>query len=844
MHRVTGATLGTVAIGLVAIFLVAGMVGGGLFGAPHSASGQTAKGSPAGSAGKSTVPLTPAARTYTTTVDLVFTTSGGAPVFPSDTPVPQSFSFYANVTWGSIDNTNTHVWVVVYDLSTSTVFATYTLNGTVTAANVVPFYNNGVSYENYTWLTSLDETTLGCAMVSCADMIPAANDYFAITAFVSENGASMGGGLTNTSVSTYTTLVSTYASVGFITPYAFPYSLSPVPVAVEFYTNISWGYTSNATTSVYLQVQNYFTTTPFANLYFSFNGTVNAANAEGYSSVSGFNGTVAGVQYSYTTWMLTLNNTTLGCATVSCNTTLPIQTAGYQGLPTYLIAWVNESGASAGGLANATGPMASYPDAVILGSTLINAGVNGGPLSYQPLPYVATGWINVSWVNPSVTAGVGNSTVGGYVLIWDSATSTYLGSLTVNNSVNTTLADGVSLMVAANGTAFGVPFQNYTWTWDLNATAASLGANVPYDPLTLWVNVSANGNGYGGVSQYTGLMPFVSAVFVQYPTTVSAVFTSNFSAYMSIPFNVNFTIAVGNAPINAATTSIEVDVTDLSLAGSHHPTGKLITSTFITPADNQTVYTFVVDSSTLACNDPSCLSLAPDVYGVYVYVTVDGTSLPTDGSFAATHISQSFFLITTPLSASLISPAPGASVSVGNVTVSVAYLGSYIAGAVLNIYSSSGSLVFSKSMIELTPGVPVSATWFIGQTGTYPYQIVLTTVYLPTTHVFSGNITVITKGGTVFSNSTQWSNQSAISGLSGAAAGTLLLIVGLIIGMIVAFILAGAVMGRPATTPPQPWEGKPGATGAVAPNTCSVCNKSFSTPEELAAHGKAEHGMQ
>ena len=833
MHRVTKATLGTVVIGLVVVILVAGMVGGSLLGAYHAASGQTAKGS---SSGTGAVPLAPAAQTYQTTIDLNFNTTGGVPALGADTPVPATFSFYTNVTFGAISNATTDVWVTVYPAAGGAQIAHISLNGTVNSHLVASFVNNGVPTANYTWWVTLDKATLGCAATSCADMFLAVGLPVAITVWVTENGASAGGGLASNSVEIDTTMVSTYASVGFITPYAFPYSLSPVPVTVQFYTNISWGYTSNSTTNVTLEVENYFTSLPFAYLNFSFNGTVNATNSNQFSSTAGFNGTVAGVQYSYTTWTMTLNNTTLVCgAVVSCNSTLPIQTDGLQGLLTYLIVWVNESGASAGGLATATGPMAPSYDAVILGSTLINAGVNSAPLPYQPLPYVATGWINVSWVNPSITAGVGNASVGGYVQVWDAATSAYITSLNANNSVNTTLADGVSLMVAANGTAFGVPFQNYTWTWALSATAASLGANVPYDLLDFYANVTANGNSYGGTVQYTGQTELLSTVFVQYPTVVTPTLTSTFSAYMPFPFQVNYTIAVTNAPISPATTTILVNVTSAAVG--------LLTSTAVTPLLGQTNYTFEIDSTTLAC-DAACTDLPQTEYTVSVFVGEIGVGLPTNGSLAQAATSHGFFLIVSPLSATLIAPAPGASVSVGNVSVTVAYVGSYVAGAVANIYSSGGSLVFSHSYIELTPGVPVTATWFIGQTGTYSYSIVMTTVYLPTTHYFNGTIMVITKGGTVYQNVTQYSNQSAISGLSGAAAGTILLVVGLIVGMIVALILARAVMGRPATAPPQPWESKPGTAGAAAPNTCSVCNKSFSTPEELAAHGKSEHGMQ
>jgi hypothetical protein len=832
MYRMTGSTSATVAIGLVAVFLVAGMVGGGLLGAPHSASGQPAKGSPAGSAGNGATFLAPAARTYQTTINLVITTSLG-----SDTPVPQTLSFYANVTWGSIDNTNTHAWVVLNDLTAATHFKTFSLNGTINTAKVVNSVNNGVPYANYTWNTNLNKTTLGCAKVSCADLIPATDDNFAIIVWVSENGASMGGGPATTSMEVDTILVSTYVSVNFITPFAVPYAISSVPLEVQFSTNISWGYTTNATTNVALEVYNFFTITPFAFKFYSFNGSVNATNAAKFTSHRGFNGTVNGVQYSYATWTLVLNKTTLGCATVSCNTTLPIQTVGYQGLPVYLIAWTNESGASAGGQATPTGLTPSLPDATLIGSTMINAGTFDPPLlTYQPLPYVASGWINSTWVNPA--ANKGNSTVTGYVHVIDDVTSALLTSLSLNNSVNTTNTNGVSLSFVKHGngtTPLGTPFVNYTWSIALSATATSLGVNVPYDPLAVLVNATANGNGHGGVKQYTGyqdLFPF-DPVFVQYPTTVSAVFTSTFGAYIPTPFNVNFTLAVTNAPISAATTTITVLVKDLSA-------GTTLSKTTIAPADNQTAYVFAVDAATLACSNPSCSALPQDEFGIAISVAVNGTGLPTNGSVASAAISHSFFLITTPLSASLVSPGLG-SVSLGNVTLTAAYLGSWVAGAVINIYSSTGSLVFTHSIIELTPGVPATNVWFAGTVGTYTYSIVMTTVYLPTTHYFNGTLSVITKGGTVYQNSSTYSNNSVLPGLSGAVAGTILLLVGLIVGMIVALVFGRAVWGgRPTTAPPQAWEGKP-AAGA---NTCSVCGKTFTTPEELAAHGKSEHGMQ
>ena len=322
------------------------------------------------------------------------------------------------------------------------------------------------------------------------------------------------------------------------------------------------------------------------------------------------------------------------------------------------------------------------------------------------------------------------------------------------------------------------------------------------------------------------------------PANVSAstVFTapSPFPAYITLPLVVNFTITVVNSGINNVTTTVIANLTDLS-------SGAMPTSMPMAVGVDQTQYTFKVDSTTLGCNNAACSGLPQDEFSLSVFVGVNNVTQNTSTT------AQPFFVITTPLSASLVSPLNSSAVPTGNVTVAVAYLGSYVAGASVSIFSGK-SLVFTHSVIELVPGVPVPVTWFAGQAGSYNYSIKMTTVYLHTTPAgatstwyFNGTLTVITKGGTVFKNTTTWSNESLISGLSGAVAGTMLLVVGLIVGMIVALVLARLVMSRPTTAPPQPWESKP---GAAAPNTCSVCGKSFGTPDELAAHGKSEHGMQ
>jgi hypothetical protein len=327
---------------------------------------------------------------------------------------------------------------------------------------------------------------------------------------------------------------------------------------------------------------------------------------------------------------------------------------------------------------------------------------------------------------------------------------------------------------------------------------------------------------FGGAAALAPAAP-VNPSVIQINTTYGTI-----APYNTLPFTVNFTIGVTNASINNVTTTVQVNMTDLS---AH---GKVLSTNPQTVTTDQTAYSFVVNSAALSCNNAACIGLPQDDFAINVYVNVNGTNHLTTY--------HPFFVITVPLQASLLAPAAGSAVSTGNVTVSVAYIGSYVAGVNLYIYNTAKTLVFSQNFIELTPGIPASANWFVGQTGTYSYTITINTVYTPNVHNFTGNITVTAKGGTVYQNSTTWTNQTVISGLSGAAAGTLLLVVGLIVGMIVALVLARAVMGRPAQAPPQPWESKPGAPSG--PNTCSVCGRSFSTPDELAAHGKSEHGMQ
>jgi hypothetical protein len=844
MHRVTGATWRAVGIGVVAVFLVVGFVGGFWIAPPHLASGTGA--SAAGSTSSGAVP----ARTYETSVSVGWLTYLGA-----TTPIPQNLSFYANVTWGTISNADTKAWISLYDINSGTYpLGNISLNGTVNSANVWSGNNNGVLMENYTFSGAINSSNSHCSSASCANKLVGPNDTFAITATVVENGASAGGGMATGSDSQFTEIVATFTTATFVSPAAFSYNAIPTVVTVE--TNTSWATTTNTTFKSWLVLYSIVTMT--ASYVYSFNNTINTTNANGFSGTNVFSGYLGGVYYSTEMFTLMLNQTTLSCTTVSCNKTLPALTENfYQGEAFGAAFWVNENGSSVGGTPGFTGPYVAGSTAFASGSTIINAGVFATvsfPTAYQALPFTQTGWLNASWVQNTATAG--NSTFTGYFQVWDLITGHKLATLSINDSANTTNSDGFGLSLVGNGTTpLGTPFVNYTWSLTLNASIG-FGGTVPYDIVYVWANITANGNGFGGVKVNASgpIWGSTTPTLVQYPTTVSGAITTKLPAYVKgVPIPFNFTLAIANAAITPSTVTILLNITDLT-------TGALLSSNPIVPLPGQTVYNESLTSTEFDCFSGTCADLPQNSFQVTVYVTVDGLSTPLivqNGSLAATNLtSPTFFVVTVPLAIELISPAPGASSPVGVVTISAAYQGSFTSGGNITIRNSAGTLVFSHLVVETGTGVfPPNATWFASAPGTYTYSITVTTIYSPNIHYLNGTISVYSQ------STSSYNNNTVIPGLSGASAGTLLLLVGLIIGMIVAFVLGRAVWGgRSSTTPPQQWQGKEGegaAAGAGAgagaggggaaaagTNVCSVCGKSFATPEELSAHASSEHGMQ
>ena len=529
------------------------------------------------------------------------------------------------------------------------------------------------------------------------------------------------------------------------------------------------------------------------------------------------------------------------------------------------------------------------------GSTIYDIGLTNAPVPYTGLPFTLTGVVTVAWTAANLSTlapaaatktSPGNLTFAGGWLdlnytnnsVTDgSFAGKLLDSLSISNSVNTTNAYGVSFVPVlsqmyttsvAHPSVITVPFNSTTYDFSITLNVSNSGwtsSTVQYLPTNLTGYLPFNGNASKATWGVFNPIPpglvdsWSYIVLSQYPTSVAVKITPILPGYVPYGYAQNFTITVTNAQVDPTTTTIFVAITDLTIGVEGASLGigpDFLTSTPVTVVPGQTTYTFTFSATDFACTTLVCLTyesygLIPgptDTYAMQVFVYVDGIGTPvgpgaTNGTYATAFASSSFLSLAIPLSANLASPNPSAVITPGNVTVSVAFSGSFISAVALDIYSPTGALVFAQSFS--TSGT--NATWIVTSPGTYKASVVVTTAYTPITHYFNATLTV-SKVPRIYVNATSYSNATLISGLSSAGAGTLLLVLGLIIGMIVAFILGRAVFGgRAQPAPPQAWEGKPGGQpsgpGAGA-NVCSVCGKSFATPEELAAHGKSEHGME
>lgn len=810
------------------------------------------------------------------------------------TPVPLNVSVDTNVSYGAVSATYTSASLAITYAATGAVWKTIDVSSQLLAGKISNYVLNGVPFADDAWNFTLGASTLGCTLASCAGVIPTNNTLYNLTLTVSEAAgstvaagyawsASMGDSVVTTS------LVSTFASGMITTPAPildetdayFGYALVPVGTTVSFTTNVTWGATTNGTTNVTLVVAG--ASVPVS---LSFNGTVGVTTtaAPYVSSSVDFSGTVGGIAYSAATWTVTLNATNLdaagaACANPSCSNT-------FQSSVVMLEVLVAENGTSVGGgvtadiVGNGGVPyFLALPS--VFGSTIVDATVSTAPAAYQGLPYAESGTLWMSWVPSNLTtlavggaSSPGNATVqgGSFILSYtnDATTDGALAGSTfatysISDSVNTTLAasaTGVSLTpMAGQVYKSGVVPYNYTeyaWTFQLNISS------VPYLDMNLSVNFLANGaiaGNWGNNTSlaiplfgYTTLVPYANV------TTASVAFTQAVPGYMPVyaGYLQNFSIAVTNAQIDPSTTTISVNIGDLSLGVYFGVTSLPVSSTPIAVVAGQTDYNVTLTPSFFQCAVSDCevaasygLPVSPtDLFSFSVAVTVDGVAYPAgpgvaNGTMASGSVTASMFAIAVPASASLAAPNPAKAITPGNVTVSVSSAGTFVEAVVLDIYSSTNAIVYSQSFPAASSGV--NATWVVTAPGTYKASIVVTTAYPNPTSIITYYNSTLTVSAVpqVTKTTTNTTTETLISGLSPASAGTLLLIIGLVIGMIVAFILGRAVYaGGREVAPPQQWQGQPPEGAGAAPNSCSVCGKSFSTPEELAAHGKSEHGME
>lgn len=475
---------------------------------------------------------------------------------------------------------------------------------------------------------------------------------------------------------------------------------------------------------------------------------------------------------------------------------------------------------------------------------------------------VTVTWISTFAANTSIPTGtlqffvntttgtITNTTTKIWVQVYDYTLSKFVTNFTLNNTVNATGPNGMGLQVSS-GTVAGVSYNSATWNTSLTQTTLGCTTTNCHDKVTLHddfnltVQVIENGTSVGGTvaqNNTTASTNLVGAL-----TSYTVTFNPSgptIPVYSAVPFEVNYTLSVANATITPANVSMTAFVTN-----AH--TGYIQSSFPIPVVTGVSSYSFWINDLNLSCPaiDPTCSTIS-GAYHISVFIVVSGYASPTYGTIAtASNVVNTtdplslVSFITVPLTATLLSPLSPV-VSVGNITFSVTYSGQFVLVANVTVYSSTQTslAIFTANMLKTTSGVPVSAVWQSLTPGVYPFTFFLTTLY-GTSLVQHYNLTVKASGGTIYVNATNWQNttNNGVLGLTGAAGGTLLLLVGLIVGLIVAMLLGRAVFSRPPAAPAQPWTEAGKAPPAA--NTCSVCGKSFATPDELQAHSKSEHGM-
>jgi hypothetical protein len=335
------------------------------------------------------------------------------------------------------------------------------------------------------------------------------------------------------------------------------------------------------------------------------------------------------------------------------------------------------------------------------------------------------------------------------------------------------------------------------------------------------------------------------------PTAVSVTETSVLPTYTELPTvgaAVNFTIVVASGTISTNNLTLWANITDaisFAVCGSIN-----LDSLVVNTSSNTASYSFALSTGTLPAESAlatACPDILVDPVLIVVGATLNGTGAPYNAQVASSDSNATG----TTASTSLVFILPTGSLNFAIVTTApytynftATFSGQYVGRVQLTVYSATvvngnHTVIFSANFVQ-TP----YAVWYQPKAGTYPYTLAVLAPYANQT---SSGVLALTSSTPVYTNTTTWHNTTAFGGLSPAVGGTILLLVGLIIGMLVVLLLGAAIFGGRSQTPPQAWESttttSTTTTGAGA-NTCSVCGKSFDNPEDLAAHGKTEHGLQ
>jgi subtilase family serine protease len=219
----------------------------------------------------------------------------------------------------------------------------------------------------------------------------------------------------------------------------------------------------------------------------------------------------------------------------------------------------------------------------------------------------------------------------------------------------------------------------------------------------------------------------------------------------------------------------------------------------------------------------------------------------------ATDVEQTTYLVFDPLGGQISGPGPGATVPLGNLTISYTYTGQYISTAELYVYKYGATVPVFQTGANV-PGIGNhggSSTWTAVQVGEYQIVLALVTPYLNASA--SEWINVTTSSPTVWINHTA---PTAVGGLPTVMTATVLALIAAIIGLLLGLFAAAPM--RPAKGPkaagagaassaPKPWE-EPSPAGSTkakpSEHVCSICHESFQTPYALAQHAKISHGIE